>query len=517
MTDRLPSETTPLWFATTPETDYDPFVEPSDRAATSADAVVVGGGIAGLTTAVHLAEDDHDVVLLERDSLAEGVTGRSTAKVTSQHSLVYDQLREELGREAAEQYGEANQAALEEVARRADESDVDCGFRRLPAYTYARSDDDRAAVRDEVDTASSLGLPASFVEGGELDLPYETRGAVAFADQAQFDPRKYLLALAESFVESGGRIYEETPVRDVEEGRPCRVETDRGTVRADDVVLATHFPIVDRGGFFARMRPKRSYVLAVEIDGEVPEGMYYDPSTPYRSLRPYRQDGEEYLLVGGENHKTGQAAEPDRYRRLARFAREHFDVESIEYRWSTQDYVTADSVPYVGRMGPTTDHVYVATGFGGWGMTNGTAAGRVLAELVAGRDHPWHDLYSPKRVTLSKNSLREVLSENVDAGGRFLRGWLRAVDRRTLQDLDPGEGTVIREGTRPLAVSRDEDGSLRAVSAVCPHLKCVVDWNDAESSWDCPCHGSRFEADGSVIDGPAARDLPTREPPVGDD
>lgn len=504
----LPPETTPLWFATAPSTDYAPL-----DGETAADVAVVGGGIVGVTTALHLLEDGHDVVLLERGRVVEGVTGRTTAKVTSLHGLVYDRIRRTLGTEAAGRYGAANEAAIDEIADRVAETDIDCGLRRLPAYTYARSAEEREDVRREARVADRLDLPASFVEDDALDLPYGTGGAVAFAEQAQFDPRKYLLALTDRFARSGGRVYERTEVTDVDGGRPCRVETERGTVRADDVVLATHFPIEDRGGFFARMRPKRSYVLAVRVDGEVPEGMYYDPSEPYRSLRPYRHDGEEYLLVGGENHKTGQADEAERYRRLASFAREHFDVTSIDYRWSTQDYVTADRVPYVGRLGPATDNLFVATGFGGWGMTNGTAAAGVLAALVGGRDHRWRDLYSPKRVTLSGDSLRELVAENADSAGRFVRGWLRAADRRSLDALAPGEGTVIREGTRPLAVSRDESGALRAVSAVCSHMKCIVDWNDAEGSWDCPCHGSRFEADGAVIDGPATEALAARDPP----
>ncbi|WP_254536119.1 FAD-dependent oxidoreductase [Halomarina litorea] len=503
----LPEETAPLWATTAPRTDYAPMA--GDEAT---DVAVVGGGIVGVTTAFRLLEDGYDVTLLERDRVVEGVTGRTTAKVTSLHGLVYDRLRGTLGADAARQYGEANEAAVDEIGDRVAESDIDCGFRRLPAYTYARSGDDRSAVRREAEVADGLGLPASFVGDDALDLPYRTAGAVAFADQAQFDPRRYLLALVEQFVHAGGRVFERTKVTDVDGGVPCRVETDRGTVRADDVVLATHFPIQDRGGFFARMYPKRSYVLAVTVDGEVPDGMYYDHSDPYRSLRPHRHDGEEYLLVGGENHKTGQADAAERYRRLAAFAREHFDVTDVRYRWSTQDYVTTDRVPYVGRLGPATDHCFVATGFGGWGMTNGTAAASVLAALVAGRDHRWADLYSPRRVTLSGRSLRELVTENADSAGHFLRGWLRAADRRSLDGLAPGEGTVVREGTSPVAVSRDESGDLRAVSAVCPHMKCVVDWNAAERSWDCPCHGSRFDADGEVIDGPATEALATRYP-----
>ncbi|WP_435179632.1 FAD-dependent oxidoreductase [Halorussus sp. AFM4] len=508
--DALPGEDESLWLATTERTDYPPL--DGDRRV---DTAVVGGGIVGVTAALECAEAGQSVALLESDRIVEGVTGRTTAKVTAQHGLVYDDLVDKHGRTAARQYAAANAAAIEEVASRVDEHGIDCDFRRLPAYTYAASADQRATVEREATVAEGLGLPASYVD--DPPFPDDAPGAVKFADQAQFHPRKYLLALAEDLPDAGdATVYEQTKVTDVEdrsgggeEGR-CRVETERGTVTADSVLVTTHFPIEDHAAYFARQYPKRSYVLAVELAEEPPEGMYYRDESPYFSVRSVPSADGPAALVGGQNHKTGQGGSTaDRYRKLERQARDHFDIEAVRYRWSTQDYVSVDKIPYVGDLGPTSDGVYVATGFGGWGMTNGTAAGRMLAAFARGTTPKWADAFDPQRVDLDAAG-KELLSENLDVGKEFTRDWAKAPFRGGDPAVAPGEGEVVRRGDKQWAVARDEDGELHVVSAVCTHMDCIVHWNDGEQSWDCPCHGSRFSVDGEVLDGPAVEDLPKR-------
>ncbi|WP_348606831.1 FAD-dependent oxidoreductase [Halobaculum rarum] len=497
----LPGTPTSLWLATSESTDYGPLAE-----RVAADVAVVGGGIVGLTTATLLAEAGRDVALLERDRIVAGVTGKSTAKVTAQHGLVYADLLGRFGRPTAARYAAANAAAVERVAERAERLGVDAGLRRLPAYTYTRDPERKAEFRAEVRVAESLGLPASYVEG----VP-GVDGAVAgvrFDDQAMFHPRRYLLALAARFLEAGGHLYEDTRAVDLEDGRRPRVTTDHGRVVADHVVVATHFPVFDRAGYFSRLYPKRSYVVAVRASDPPTEGMLYRDGTPYFSARSAEVDGETLTLVGGQNHKTGQGGDTKRrYRDLEATARRHFDVEEVVYRWSTQDYVSVDGLPVVGDLGPTTRNVSTAAGFAGWGMSNGVAAGMMLSDRVLGEENPWIDAFDPGRFARAAGA-RDFLSENLDVAGHFLGDWLSKPRKRELRDLAPGQGTVVREGTLPVAVHRDEAGRLHAHSAVCPHLKCVVDWNPAEASWDCPCHGSRFDADGAVIDGPAVSDLP---------
>ncbi|QRV14955.1 FAD-dependent oxidoreductase [Haloterrigena salifodinae] len=507
-----------LWLATTPTTDYDPL-----ESDLEVDVAVVGGGITGLTAAIELQEAGKTVAVLESDRIVESTTGHTTAKLTSQHGLIYDTLVSKFGRKRAGQYARANEAAIDAVERRVEEHDIDCDFRRTPAYTYAASSDDVSKVSEEVETAQRLGLPAEYVE--ETPLPFETNGAVRFDEQAEFHPRKYLLAIAEQIHENDGDsvVFEETRAVDIDPGEPCRVETERGAVVADDVVVATHFPVFDRAGYFSRMHPHRAYLLAVRVDEEPPEGMYYNTASPPATIRTQpaepaddTDEPEELVLVGGQSHKPSVSGPPtsERYRRCEQFAREHFSVESIEYRWSTMDYSPVDKVPFIGQIDPLAEHVYVGTGFKGWGMSGGTAAGMILADLIVDGTNPWADVFDPQRFT-PKASAKSFLEENAKVGGSFvgdrIKSFLASLSADGSDIPNPGEGGIIRRTGRPMGVYRDEEGSVHAVSAVCPHMGCLVRWNDAERTWDCPCHGSRFTHEGDVLSGPALEGLPYRK------
>lgn len=505
--DAPAGQRTSVWLETTGSTDYGPLMDDTD-----VDVAIVGGGIAGISTAFDLVEAGRTVALIERGRILEGVTGNTTAKLTSQHGLIYDYLLEHVGEERARQYANANEAAIDEVESRVEKLDIDCEFDRASAYAYAETPNDRAAIRDEVEAAQRLGLPATFVES--TPLPFDFNSAVRFDAQALFHPRKYLLSLAREVSDHGSHVFERTRALDVEDGDPCCVTTDRGDITADDVVIATHFPIVDPALYFARLVPKRSYVLAVRLRNDPPEGMYYRPGDPYFSVRPRPAGKDSTVLVGGQNHRTGHGNETERhYRTLERRARDRFDVESIERRWSTQDYVSVDRVPFVGSLAPHVDNVYVATGFGGWGLSNGTAAARILTDHILGRDNPWHEVYRPARLRFvaSKGAL---LEHNRHAMEHFLEDRLTTPSANHVTDLEPGGGQVVDVDGESIGVSRDSDGELHAVTAVCPHMGCRVKWNAGERSWDCPCHGSRFDLDGRVLDTPAVEDLETFD--VGD-
>ena len=504
----LRPENVSLWVATTPETSY-PCLGQDGPDDVGVDVAVIGAGITGITTALLLKQAGATVALLDADRVAAGVTGYTTAKVTSLHGLVYADLIESFGEEGARTYGEANEAALARVLRFVDQLGIECHLARRPAYTYTEDPERVGAIEAEVEAAQRLGLPATFTT--ETDLPFDVQGAVRFADQALFHPREYCLALAAAIPGDGSFIFETTRALDVDTGTPCTVRTDRGVVRAGHVVLATLLPFLDRGGFFTKCHPRRSYAIAVRVTGRATQGMYLSADTPTRSVRPHDGGDEALLLVGGEGHKTGQ--DPDttrRYAALEAWARDRYPVGSVEHRWSAQDYVPVDSVPYVGRLTRGSEHLFVATGFKKWGMTNGTAAALMISDAILGRENPWASFFDANRLEVT-NSAREFVKENLNVARHFMGDRVADLTGRSVDDLAPGEGAVVRVGGEAVAAYRDEHGAVHAVSAICTHLGCHVAFNTAEKSWDCPCHGSRFDHRGRVLAGPATADLEARD------
>jgi glycine/D-amino acid oxidase-like deaminating enzyme/nitrite reductase/ring-hydroxylating ferredoxin subunit len=492
---------TSVWVDTGPEHDERPQLDGD----VDAEVCVIGGGIVGITTAALLQDAGVRTVLLEANRLACGVSGFTTAKVSSQHGLVYARLRSRFGRDGAATYGDANQAALEWMATRVEHDGIECDWRRRPSYAYLT--EDRATAEQEADAAIEAGLPASLVE--ETGLPYEVAAAVRFDDQAEFHVRKYLLALVEALAgpEGGCRIFEHSRAVEVDTDEDCVVKTPGGRVTANQVVVATHYPFLDRSLAFARVHPQRSYAILCRIAGVPPEGMFISADSPTRSIRGVPLEGEELLLVGGEGHRTGTGGDTEeRYGRLEAFARKHWDVRSIDYRWSAQDNTTVDQVPYVGPITPRADRVFMATGFAKWGMTGGTAAGLLLCDLLLGYDNPWAGLFDPNRLTLRASAVR-LVKENAVAGLRFVGDRITKRGSRSIEHLQPGEADIVRLAGETVAAYRDDDGVLVAVSPSCTHLGCRVNWNRAERSWDCPCHGSRFTPAGEVLQGPAVHRL----------
>jgi glycine/D-amino acid oxidase-like deaminating enzyme/nitrite reductase/ring-hydroxylating ferredoxin subunit len=471
----------------------------------AADVVIAGGGIVGLTTALYAQRAGARVVVLEAREIAGGTTGNTTGKVTSQHSLTYAGLIRRQGRDRAALYADANQCAVDMVAQLVEETDADCQFERAPAYVYAIEPRDRTRLEQEHAAASELGLPSSLTT--ETDLPFPVQLAVRFDAQAHFHPVRYCAALARAFVAAGGTIYEGTRAVALDEEQDgVVVRTPNGTVRAEQAVVATLLPFVDRGGFFAKARATRAYGVAARLKQDAPNGMHIAAAEPIRSTRPWVDGDRRGLIVVGESHPTGEDEQgPARWGALEEWTRANFAVESFEYRWSAQDYTTADELPYVGRS-PRTKRTFVATGMRKWGLTNGTAAAAVLVDALAGRDHQWLEAFDATRIG-NGGAMKKLVTVNAHVARRLVQDRIGRVLGSRGASPARGEAAVVRMNGHTVGAYRDPQGTLHAVNPTCTHLGCALHWNRAETSWDCPCHGSRFTFDGVVIEGPAVRDL----------
>ena len=488
------------WLATAPSPSY-----PKLEGQAEADVAVIGAGIVGLTCAALLAAAGRDVLVIEGDRIAAGVSGNTTAKLTAGHGLVYSRLEDDFDSEAARTYAESQSAAVGLVRRLCAELSIECDLETAANFVFSESAEELAKLEQEVAAAKRAGLPATFETA--VELPFAVAGAVRLADQAQFHVRRYLLALAAQVTANGGRIAESSRVTEITGDGPHTVSTNDGEVAAGTVVVATHYPIVEQGFFATRIHPRRSYVVAAPLraDSHVP-GMFINIGSPTRSLRTAPlPDGRRLLLVGGEGHRVGQEADTEaRYRALEAFMQEHFDVDETMYCWSTQDTFTLDGLPFIGRIAET-PHLFVATGFGGWGMTNGTVAAMVISDLIQGVENSWAPLYELGRRSLVASAGR-FLTENTNVAMQQVTRPLQARSG-SLDDIEPGEGAVISSGREHIAVFRNPEGAVTALSATCTHMGCLVSWNGAERTWDCPCHGSRFALDGKVLHGPATQNL----------
>ncbi|HZB74999.1 MAG TPA: FAD-dependent oxidoreductase [Solirubrobacteraceae bacterium] len=464
------------------------------------DVAVIGGGIAGITTALLLKRGGARVAVIEAATVGSGVTGATTAKVTALQSTILSQIRSRHGDDAAAVYAQASTAAVEQVASLAEELGIDCDLARRPALTYAPEGSDMDAVTDEHEAARAAGLPTELVE--DAGLPYPVAGAVRLAEQLELHPVRYVRGLAEAIDGDGSVVLEGVRVRGVDDGTPCRITTTGPTLTARHVVVATHYPLLDRGVFFARLEPQRSYCVAARVHGEPTRTMAISAGSPTRSIRSHR----ELLIVGGEGHAAGaREATPERFAALEAFAREHWDVAELTHRWSAQDPHAYDSLPVIGPYVPGSSRLWVASGFMKWGLTSGTFAAMILRDRIGGAESPWAATFAPNRVSL--RSAPKLAEMNARVGVDFVGDRLKPGEAGSADDVPPGEARVVREGLGRTGVYRDEEGEVHAVSLRCTHLGCLLRFNAAETSWDCPCHGSRFDVDGQVLEGPAVDPL----------
>ena len=506
-------QTTSVWMATA---DAPPAQEQLG-ADVRADVVIVGAGIAGLTTAYLLTKEGQRVVVLDDGPVAGGETCRTTAHLTNALDDRYYELERLHGEKGARIAAESHTAAIDQIEAIVNAEKIDCDFTRLDGYLFVPPGDDPAQLGDELRAAHRSGLTeVEHVKRAPVDS-FDTGPALRFPQQGRFHILKYLNGVAEAVRRGGGEIYRQTHASKIEGGKDeARVETSGGAaVTARAVVVATNTPINDLVAIHTKQAPYRTYVVGASVPrGSVPDILLWDTPDPYHYLRLQRGSkgegddeggGSDVLIVGGEDHKTGQENDMDeRFGRLEAWTRERFpQVESFIYRWSGQVMEPVDGMAFIGRNPLDSDNVYIATGDSGNGMTHGTVAGMLLTDLIMGRENRWAELYDPSRKPLSLSAAKDFAGENLNVAAQYT-DLVTPGEVSDVSEIKAGEGAVIRRGLTKVACYRDESGALHERSAICAHLGCVVQWNSGEKSWDCPCHGSRYHrTDGHVVNGPA--------------
>jgi glycine/D-amino acid oxidase-like deaminating enzyme/nitrite reductase/ring-hydroxylating ferredoxin subunit len=497
----IPADNRSLWKRTT-----ESFRSSSSETPSKIDVAIVGGGMTGLIAAIELQRDGRSVVLFDKSEIAGGESGNTTAHLTEAIDARYHTLRKDFGKEGAELAASASRDAIDRIESLARELSIDCHFERVDGYLYTERPDEREMLREEADAARDAGVDATWIDRAEL--PFPNHGAVRFANQAQFHPREFLLGLAKAFEAKGGRIVDSTRVESYSDGTPCTLTVDGRELTADAILLASNSPL-NLVAIVTKVAAYRTYAIATKIDRPpIPGALFWDTEDPYHYTRMQRTSDGDFLIVGGEDHKVGTEEETsDCYEKLAEYARKKFGVERVDARWSGQILEPVDGLPYIGRNSGS-KNVYIATGYAGQGMTFGAIAGVINADLILGRDNRYAKLFDATRITPIASAV-DYVTENIDFPKYLLSDRLSSwdVDAKSFDAVPPGEGMIIESGGRKVAAHRDPSGVLSCFSPVCPHMKCDVRWNDSEKSWDCPCHGSRFDAKGAVLNGPAMHGL----------
>jgi glycine/D-amino acid oxidase-like deaminating enzyme/nitrite reductase/ring-hydroxylating ferredoxin subunit len=485
-----------LWQSTSSRTNY-PKLEGHRRA----DVVVIGGGITGLTTALLAKRNGAKVIVLEAHEIGSGTTAKSSAHLSTLWDEGYPDLLKR-NYEGAKAVSLCMTTAIDKIESLTQELSIPCAFQRVPGYLYSDNPSNVNEVEEELTAAEKLGLPVSFEP--HVPLPFPTLKGMKIERQGQFQPYAYLQALAKAVNDGDCTVFEHSQVNDISDGTPCKITTDSGGhITADCIVMATHTPL----GFNpvqTEVAPYRSYLMAFPSTQTLPDALFWDCANPYHYIREFSENGQRWTVVGGNDRKTAHGNDLDSFGDLRSYAEHKFGQIVPSHSWSAQFYVPADHLPYIGRS-PFASRTFIATGFSGDGLTLGTAAGMLIADILAGRDNPVAEIFRPTRVKTS--GLKKFVDENIDVAKHFVKDRFVAPHTSTFQTLALEQGSVARSGTKLIAGYKDADGTLHQFSATCPHLKCVVHWNAAEKTFDCPCHGSRFDCKGGIIEGPALTGL----------
>ena len=478
---------------------------PSNIIQTVYDCLVIGAGITGFTTALMLKKAGKNVMLVDASSPGFGTTGGTSAHINNFADTTFKEAESAFGEKGAQLFASAITEGAGIIGQNVKDYKIECDYEDKTAYIYAEDDNQVKQLTSVYDGLVQVGIKAEFVDDVPIPIPFKT--AVKVEGQAQFHPLKYLLGLQKQYLALGGDLMENVRIEKISsENGVHTAESSQITIKAKNIVYATHMP-PNINVLNVECAPYRSYVLGVKLKNDkYPDALVYDLEDPYHYFRTHEIDGEKLLIAGGNDHKTGHDDPEKVFNDLENYVRKYFSVSSVKYKWSSQYYIPVDGLPYIGQMPLTAKGIYCATGYNGNGMMFGSVAGKILSDLVISGDSVYKDLFDPCRVK-PIDSFTEFVTENADVAYHFVADRFKIHDTDSLKRIAAGTGKVVEVDGKKVAAYRDEKGEIHALNPICTHMKCVVNWNQEEKSWDCPCHGARFDIDGKVLTGPATVDL----------
>jgi glycine/D-amino acid oxidase-like deaminating enzyme/nitrite reductase/ring-hydroxylating ferredoxin subunit len=494
-----------LWIADSNKTNY-----PKLKRSEKTDICVIGGGITGTVTAYLLVKQGLNVIVLEKDKIGMGVTANSTAKLTSQHGLFYKYLLDNYGKKIAEKYLFSNEDGIKLAEKIINDEKLNCDYEKRDAYVFATSESELEKIKQELDVLNQLGYNSEFVEN--INIPVENcMGAVKFNNQAQFNSRKYTVELMSRVEQMGGKIYEDSKVVNIDKkDNSYIVSTEDSYITCNKVVICTHYPIKNFPGmYFAKMYQDKSYAIAVEIENnnELENGMFIKADSPVISFRTAKYKDKRLLIIAGSGHKTGKPNQPieNSFVNLENYIKNYYPDAKVAFKWSTEDCISLDKIPYIGEFSKMLPNMYVATGFKKWGMSTSHVAAKIICDKIVGETNEYADVYKATRFKPIKNinELGNILKESTNS--LIVNKIKSAVC--TVDELKHGDGGIVEIDGKKVGVYKREDGKIFKIKPVCKHLGCLLAWNNLEKTWDCPCHGSRYDYLGNIISEPTVKAL----------
>ncbi len=470
------------------------------------DVCIIGGGILGLTCGYYLSDNNLDVVILDRNNISEKVSGHTTAKITSQHNLIYKYLIDSVGIKQAKQYLDANQEAISNIKNIIQKENIDCDLELQDSYVYTTDDTEVEKIQLENQAVNSLGFNSEFIT--TTPLPFKVKGAIKFPNQAQFNPIKYAYGLANKITNNSGKIYTNTLVYDIkQDGENFITSTKNHIIKSKYVIVASHYPFINTPGYyFLKMYQSTSYVIGVDIGDKVFDGMFINTKSPIFSYRFANYNNKKILLVGGADHKTGSKIDlSNAYSILENEVKKFYPKCNVLYRWNTEDCITLDKIPYIGEFSNFMPNMYIGTGFNKWGMTSSNVAANIITNNILGKINNFEDVFKATRLHPIKNN--EELGNMIKESANSLVINKFKVPEKGLNSIQNNTGEIIEIDSEKVGVYKDENGKVFCIKPICTHLGCLLSWNNIDKTWDCPCHGSRFDYTGKNLYNPAINDL----------